>query len=296
MDRSDLPALQAFVVIARSGSLRAAARVLGVNPPAVSHQLKTFEERLGTALFLRSTRSVTLTDAGKALYESSSHLLETLDEALGVARNATKARSGRLRITLPFRAWQVILAPTIAAFRQAYPDIVLDLTIDEALADVVSRGFHAGIRLGDYLQDGMIAVRLSPFEEAAYVAAPDYLKRHGVPSQPRDLLHHHCIRHRQVTSGRLSEWRFNGPEGDIVVDVNGALIMDDMRAVLDATRLGLGIGWSLRRGVQEDLDNGRLQQVLSQFTPSRPGFFVYFPKSLQHFGPLRAFIEHFRPA
>ncbi|AZO10376.1 MULTISPECIES: LysR family transcriptional regulator [unclassified Mesorhizobium] len=296
MDRSDLPALQAFVVIARQGSLRAAARVLGVNPPAISHQLKTFEERLGTALFLRSTRSVTLTDAGRALYESSSHLLAALDEALGSVRNAARARSGRLRITLPFRAWQVILAPRIAAFQQAYPEIVLDLTIDEALTDVVARGFHAGIRLGDYLQDEMIAVRLSPFEEAAYVAAPDYLKRYGVPSRPQDLLDHVCIRHRQVTSGRLSEWRFNGPEGDLSVEVDGPLIMDDMRAVVDAARLGLGIGWSLRRGVQQDLDNGALLQVLSRFTPSRPGFFVYFPKSLQHLGPLRAFIEHFRCA
>lgn len=294
MDRSDLPALQTFVVIARLGSLRAAARVLGVNPPAVSHQLKTFEDRLGTALFLRSTRSVTLTDAGKALYEASSHLLATLEEALGTVRSAAKARSGRLRITLPFRAWQVILAPGISAFQQAYPDIVLDLTIDEGLADVVARGFHAGIRLGDYLQDGMTAVRLSPLEEAAYVAAPDYLDRYGVPAHPRDLLHHVCIRHRQVTSGRLSEWRFDTSEGGIAVDVDGPLIMDDMRAVVDAARLGLGIGWSLKRGVQADLDNGRLRQVLPQFTPSRPGFFVYFPKSLQHLGPLRAFIDHFR--
>lgn len=294
MDRADLTALQTFVVIARLGSLRAAARFLGVNSPAVSHQLKNFEDRLGTALFLRSTRTITLTDAGKALFESSSHLLATLDQAIGTARNAATARSGPLRITLPFRAWQLILAPGIAAFQQACPDIVLDLTIDEALVDIVARGFHAGIRLGDYLQDGMIAVRLSPFEEAAYVAAPAYLDRHGAPSHPRDLLDHVCIRHRQVTSGRLSEWRFHTSQGEISVEVNGPLIMDDMRAAMDAARLGLGIGWSLKRGVQDDLDGGRLLQVLARFTPSRPGFFIYFPKSLQNHGPLRAFIEHFR--
>ena len=294
MDRSDLSALQAFVVIAREGSLRAAARVLGVNPPAISHQLKSFEDRLGTPLFLRSTRSVTLTDAGRALYESSGHLLATIDESLDTVRNAARARSGRLRITLPFRAWQLIVAPKIAAFQTNCPDVVLDLTIDEALTDILARGFHAGIRLGDHLQDSMIAVRLSPSEKATYVAAPDYLKRYGVPSLPRDLLHHVCIRHRQVSSGRLSEWRFVGPDGDISVDAGGPLIMNDLRTVVDAARRGFGIAWSLKRGVQKDLDDGALVEVLSEFTSPRPGFFLYFPKSLQQLGPLRAFVEHFR--
>jgi DNA-binding transcriptional LysR family regulator len=294
MDRADLSALQTFLAIAEQGSLRAAARVLGVNPPAVSHQLKVFEERLGTPLFLRSTRSVTLTDAGRALYEGSSHLLSAIEEALEVVREATKVRSGRLRITLPYRAWQVIIAPTIKAFQAAYPDIELDLTVDEALTDIIAHGFHAGIRLGDHLQDDMIAVRLSPSEEAAYVAAPDYLERHGVPTRPADLLGHVCIRHRQVSSGRISEWRFHGPGGEVSVAATGTLILNDLRTVVDAARRGLGIGWSLKRGVQEDLNRGVLVQVLADFTPSRPGFFLYFPKSLQQLALLRVFIEHFR--
>lgn len=293
MDRTDLSALQTFVAIAERGSLRAAARHLGVNPPAVSHQLKSFEERLGTPLFLRSTRSVTLTDAGRALYENSRHLLGGLETAVDDARAMAGARSGRLRIALPYRAWQVVLAPRLAAFQAAHPGLELDLTVEEGLTDIVGRGFHAGIRLGDYLQDDMIAVRLSQEEEAAYVASPDYLARHGTPERPADLLHHVCIRHRQVSSGQISAWLFSGPEGELAVDAAGGLIVDDLRTVVDAARRGLGIGWSLRRGVEEDIERGALVQVLADVTPPRPGFFLYFPKSLRQLGLLRAFIAHF---
>lgn len=294
MDRTDLAALQTFVTIADQGSLRAAARTLGVNPPAVSHQLKAFEERLGVQLFTRSTRSVALTQAGRALYEGSRHLLGALDETLETARNAARANAGRLRITLPFRAWQTIVAPKIAAFQATYPGIELDLTIDEALSDIIDDGFHAGIRLGDHLQDNMVAIRLSPTEAAAYVAAPDYLRQHGTPTLPQDLLQHVCLRHRQPSAGKIIDWRFSGPEGEITIEPRGLLIFNDLRSIVDAAIRGLGIGWSLKSGVEAELERGMLVQLLAEFTPPRPGFFLYFPKPVQEFGLLRAFIEHFR--
>ncbi|KAA0020641.1 LysR family transcriptional regulator [Salinicola corii] len=294
MDRNDLHALQTFVTIADQGSLRAAARVLGVNPPAVSHQLKAFETRLGVPLFARSTRSVALTQAGRALYEGSSHLLGALGETLENTRNAAKARSGRLRITLPFRAWQLIMAPKIAAFHSAYPGIELDLTIEEGLTDVIANGFHAGIRLGDHLQDNMVAIRLSAAEETAYVAAPEYLHRHGTPHTPEDLLHHPCIRYRQPSSGKVADWQFFDALREFTMTPRGTLIFNDFRSVVDAAAQGLGIGWSLKRGVQDELQRGTLIQVLAEYTPTRPGFFLYFPKQIQDFGLLRAFIEHFR--
>lgn len=293
MDRTDLAALQTFVTIAEKGSLRAAARSLGVNPPAVSSQLKAFELRLGAPLFLRSTRSVTLTDAGRALLERSEHLLGGLAEALDQTRNAGAARSGSLRITLPFRAWQLIIAPKLAAFRAACPGITLDLHIDEALTDIVSRGFHAGIRLGDHLQEDMIAVPLSRAEPAAYVAAPAHLDRHGMPRTPEDLLHHECIRHRQISSGQIADWRFLTPQGEVTVAVGGRLILNDLRGVVDAAVQGFGVGWSLRRGVTDEIEKGALVQVLEKFTPARPGLFLYYPKSLQQLGILRAFIDQF---
>lgn len=294
MDRASLAALQTFVAIAEEGSLRAAARRLGVNPPAVSHQLKTFETRLGTPLFVRTTRSVSLTDAGRLLYEGSRHLLGALDDALETARLSAGVNAGRLRITLPYRAFQTIVAPRLRSFQSAHPRIELDLTIAEGLTDVVAGGFHAGIRLGDHLQDEMIAVRLSRVEAAAFVASPDYLAEHGVPTEPRELVDHLCIRHRQISSGRLSDWRFTGAGGDMVVEVGGTLIVDDLRTVVDAACRGLGIGWSLKCGVAAELEAGVLVQLLAAFTPPRPGFHLYFPRSLQQLGILRAFIAHYR--
>ena len=296
MNRADLAALQTFVMIAEQGSLRGAAKSLGVNPPAVSHQLKAFETRLGTSLFHRTTRSLTLTEAGRALFEGSGHLLQAIERTLDAVRDPRHAQSGRLCLTLPFRAWQLIVAPRMRAFQSAYPGIELDLTIDEALTDLAAHGFHAGIRLGDHLQDNQVAVRLSSSEPAAYVACPDYRDRHGLPTAPRDLLQHACIRYRRASSGRIAEWRFLTADGAITVNPAGGLIFNDLRTVVDAARQGLGIGWSLKRGVQPDLDAGDLVQVLQAFTPARPGFFLYFPQSARHLGLLRAFIEHFRLA
>ncbi|MGL5011847.1 MAG: LysR substrate-binding domain-containing protein, partial [Paracoccaceae bacterium] len=136
--------------------------------------------------------------------------------------------------------------------------------------------------------------RLSASEPAAYVASPDYLHRHGLPQRPDDLLHHRCILHRQISGRQITEWRFDGPDGDVVAEVTGSLIVNDLRSVVDAARSGFGIGWSLYRGVADDIERGNLIQVLAACTPARPGFFLYFPKSLQQFGPLRCFIDHFR--
>lgn len=294
MNRIDLVALQTFVIIARHGSISAAARYLGVNPPSVSHQLKAFEERLGTPLFVRTTRSIALTDAGQGLLDSCGHLLEVVDDALEAARNAERTKAGRLRITMPFRAWQIVVAPKYQTFQLAHPTIELDLTIDEQFTDIISNGFHAGIRLGDYLQDNMVAIRLSDVEQATLVASPNYLERHGTPNTPEDLLKHTCIRHRGISSGRVQAWRFNTAEGEKSVDVNGGIIVNDLRTVIDAARQDFGIGWSLKRGVHDDITEGSLVEVLVGLVAPRPGFHLYFPKSLKKSAVLRAFVDHFR--
>ncbi|QKC82945.1 LysR family transcriptional regulator [Mesorhizobium sp. NZP2077] len=296
MARVELPGLQTFLAIAEHGSLRAAARMLGVNPPAVSLQLKAFEDRLGTALFTRSTRSVTMTDAGRALFLSTRHLVGAIEDALDTTREVGKARSGQLRITLPYRAWQLIIAPRLAAFEAAHAGVELDLSIDEGLVDIVSRGFHAGIRLGDHLQNEMIARRLTPPQQGAYIASPDYLNRHGKPTKPSDLLSHRCIRHRQISSGRIAEWRFLVDGVEVSVDVTGRLVLNDLRTIVEAAKQGLGIGWSLREGVAEDVRRGDLVEVLPTYSAGRPGFFLYFPKPLARLGLLRAFIDHFGTA
>ena len=293
MNRTDLGGLRTFLTIVECGTLRAAGGDLGVNPSAVSQQLKAFEAALGSALFVRSTRSVALTDTGQALYERTHHLMHEIDAALDAVRHMARSTSGRLRITLPYRAWQLALAPRVTAFQDRFPDIELDLSIDEELKDIVSNGFHAGIRLGDYLADEMIAVALTKPLDGAFVASKEYLQEKGLPREPADLLRHECIRYRQIRSGKVAPWLFDVDGVETRVDVSGRLIFSDLRSIADAAAQGLGIGWSLRDGVAAQIASGELIEVLRDYTPKRPRFYLYFPRQLKDMTSLRAFIDHF---
>ena len=293
MDRARLLGLRTFHAIAKQGTLRAAADVLGVQASAVSQQLKQFEDHLGTALFVRNTRSVVMTDAGRKLFAQTRHVLSEADAALDAVRSEARTVSGSLRITLPFRAWEAVIAPHIDSFQARFPDIELDLAIEEDLVDVTSAGFHAGIRLGDYLEDPMIAKALSDPMQGAYVTSPKYLEEFGSPKAPGDLLDHRCIRHRRISTGRIAPWEFM-VDGELqTVAVTGPLIFNDLRSVINAAQRGYGIGWSLKVGVEDDLSEGRLVQVLSEFTPERLRFYIYFPRELRDLPRLRAFIDHF---
>jgi DNA-binding transcriptional LysR family regulator len=273
--------------------MRAAAHELCVNPSAVSQKLKAFEDVLGSALFVRDTRSVSLTDAGQVLYDRTHHHMGEIDSALDATRHSASATSGELRITLPYRAWQLALAPRMTAFQSKNPDVELNLSINEELADIVSGGFHAGIRLGDFLTDEMIAIALTQPLDGAYVASRDYLKKHGTPQIPGDLLEHDCIRYRQISTQRIAPWIYEIDSAEVQVDVTGRLVFNDLRSVIDAAIHGFGIGWSLRAGIEEQIASGELVEVLSDYTPSRPRFFLYFPKQLKNLSRLRAFIDHF---
>lgn len=293
MNRADLHGLRTFLAIADSGTLRSAGGVLGVNASAVSQQLKAFEDSLGTTLFVRNTRSVAFTDAGKALHDRTHSLFAEIEEALGATRRAAGTTSGQLRITLPYRAWQLIVAPRITAFKDANPDIELDFSVDEELTDIVAGGFHAGIRLGDYLADEMIATALTQPQAATYIAAKEYLAERGTPQTPADLLHHDCIKYRQISTQQIAPWRFVMDGADTDVDVTGNLVFNDLRSVVDAASRGLGIGWSLRAGVAAQIATGELVEVLADYTPDRPRFYLYYPKQLKSLKRLRAFIGHF---
>lgn len=293
MNRADLHGLRTFLAIADSGTLRAASDALGVNPSAVSQQLKAFEDSLGTALFVRNTRSVAFTDAGKVLHDRTHDIFAEIDAALSASRRTSGATSGQLRITLPYRAWQLAIAPRIAAFNMAYPKIELDFAVDEDLTDIIASGFHAGIRLGDYLADEMIAVALTQPQTATYVATKGYLDLNGTPQTPADLLKHDCIRYRQISAGQIAPWRFILNGADTHVDVTGNLVFNDLRSVVDAASRGLGVGWTLRDGVEAQIKSGELVEVLPDCTPNRPRFFLYYPRQLKSLTRLRAFIDHF---
>src|SRR5579871_1523347 len=233
--------LEVFLAVAEQGSLRAAAAALDVEPPAVSYRLKALEERLGVSLFARTTRSVRLTDAGRALLTRVQPAMTELGSALEESRAIGRTAKGRIRITLPYVAYELAIAPRLAGFHKRYPDIQLDLAFDEAFVDIVAEGYHAGVRMGDQIHEDMLAVRLTPPLQEAFFAAPSYFKGRSRPKHPRDFLEHNCILYRFIGSRRIAPWPFRSAEGPASVHVQGNLIVNSTSALIHAARAGLGI-------------------------------------------------------
>lgn len=291
MKRVSLSGLEVFLAITRHGSLSAAAKALGIGPPAVSHQLKALEQKLGIDLLTRTTRSVDLTEAGRALLRRAEPAFEELGAAIEDARGVGRSTSGTLRLTLPWSAYKIIIAPVLEEFQNTHPDIRIEMSFNEALVDVVREGFHAGMRLGDRLADGMIAVRLTPPLKAAYSAAPSYLTKHGRPDHPRDLLDHKCIRYRFISTNRLAEWQFREDGREFTVAPPPSLVFDGFQAVIQAAAAGHGIGWSLRGVVESELRDGTLESVLDTHTIEHPPFFLYYPEQNKRLELLRVLID-----
>lgn len=290
MSRAPLQGIDIVLAIAEHGSLKAAADALGIKPPAVSQQLKAFERTVGTSLFARTTRSVHLTDAGRAMVQRARPAMAELHAALDDARGAAEAHTGTLRISMPWVAWRLVMADALAALRRDHPGVAVELSLDEAFVDIVARGFHAGIRMGDRIHPDMIALRLTPPLDEICFAAPDYLRRRGSPHRLQDLPAHDCIRYRFQGSGRLQEWRFDAPGGPVEVAVGGGLVVDSFTAVVQAARDGMGIGKFFRADVDDDLTEGRLVAVLPKQVFRYPGFHLYYPRHNARLPLLRALI------
>ncbi|MEX2647930.1 MAG: LysR family transcriptional regulator [Alphaproteobacteria bacterium] len=294
MSRLPITGLETFLAIAECGSLRRAAAALGVQPPAVSQHLRNLEDRLGVAVFTRTTRSVRLTDAGRVLLARIQPAFLELRSGLDETSVMGRQKKGTVRVTLPYIAYQIAIADRLAEFRETYPEIELELSFNEAFVDIVAEGFHAGVRMGDHIQEDMIAVRLTPALTEVHIASPSYFARRGRPAEPAELLGHDCIRYRYIGSGRIAEWSFRGAEGAMTVAVKGSLIVNSTSAVIDSARDGLGIGWLFRPNVVDDLRSGTLESVLDKFAIERPGFFLYFPGALRRLEVLRAFVDFMR--
>ena len=294
MMRLPLATLEIFTAIAQRGSLKAAADALGVKPSTVSHQLRSLEERLGTALFVRTTRSVNLTDAGRALLRGTGPAFEQMSEALESARTTGHAARGRLRLAVPDFAYQLVLGPAMPAFRKACPEIEVELSLTDALSDLLGEELHAGFRIGDRIADDMVAVRLTSPLRLLVAASPDYINAHGRPETPQDLLRHSCIGYRFQTAGKIAEWRFTGPDGDYSVDIGSSLVVNTLPASVDLARRGLGLVYTFRDFCAEDLATGHLVPVLEDSLPETPGLHIYFPREYKNMTPLRLLIDHLK--
>lgn len=291
MTRAPISGIEVFLAIVREGSLRAAARSLGVGAPAVSHQLKALERKIGVDLLVRTTRSIELTDAGRRLLVGAAPAFKEIVEAIEGTRAIGKSNSGTLRLTLPRSAYKMIIAPVLADFQACYPDVCLDLSINEGLVDIVKDGFHAGFRLGDRLTKDMVAVRLTGPLTPCYSAAPSYLAAFGRPTHPRDLLNHRCVRYKFVTAKRIWDWQFVEEGQTKSVDPATRLVVDDMETLRQALRDGQGIGWSLRAVIEDDVQAGALETVLDPYVAALPPYYLYYPEQNRRLELLRLFVD-----
>ena len=290
MRRGDLADLTAFVAIGDHGSFRAAAQRLGVTPSALSHTMRQLEERLDVRLLQRTTRSVSLTDAGLRLLE---RLRPAMDQIAGALEDLGEARhrpSGKLRIYATVISTRTVIAPVWSRFLMTYPDIELEVEIGGAPIDLVARGFDAALGpLSDVPAD-MVAVRVMGPAKIALVGAPTYFALRSPPRTPGDLAHHNCIR----TRPRAMTWQLEVDGKMRRVAVNGPLIVSDVVLSVRAAVDGLGIAYAIEAVVEPYLRSGQLVRVLEKWSPSIEGSVLYYPSRHQVPAALRAFIDMIR--
>jgi DNA-binding transcriptional LysR family regulator len=286
-----LDGVEAFLSVAQHRSFRKAAAELGVTPSAMSQAVRALETRVGAALFMRTTRSVGLTEAGERFLSRAKPAFEELVAASAVARDLGQRPTGLLRLTAPRAVVPTLLETLIAPFCQAYPDIEVEIAASPDLVDIAAEGFDAGIRQGQFIEADMIAVRLKPSHPLAVVGSPDYLRRRQRPELIDDLRQHACLRMRR-SNGSIAPWSFvNGNEA-VEVIVSGPFIANDVPTVLGAAVEGLGLAQVPGPIAAGAVKAGKLVRVLERFAPMAPGLFLYYPGNRLMMPKLRAFIDH----
>ncbi|MET0219199.1 MAG: LysR family transcriptional regulator [Tardiphaga sp.] len=284
-----LGALETFVSVARHGTLRGAAMERRVDPSAISHVIRGLEDTLGVRLFNRTSRSVSLTQPGRELFERIGPALGEVADALQRARTSAGLPSGTLRLNVPRIVNTLIIEPMVGRFLAAYPDIRLEVVTFDGLADLVGEGFDAGIRRDRRLAPGMIAVPVGPARRFAVVGAPAYFADRSQPAVPDDLRDHRCIE-RRFPNGTRYAWEFER-EGEVIeLEAQGPLVVDDTNLMLRAALDGVGLAFVFEELVADHIASGALIRVLDDWCPVKPRFYLYYPGRRQVPAPLRAFI------
>ncbi|HEY0202332.1 MAG TPA: LysR substrate-binding domain-containing protein [Burkholderiaceae bacterium] len=291
IDPLRLSGVMVFLSVANHRSFRQAALELGLSPAAVSKTIRQFEQRHGVALFQRTTRSVVLTEAGQALYQCLRPATAVIDDALTALDRYQDHPRGVLRLTLSHSAMQAFAEPVVEAFHQLYPQVALDLSVNDGFVDLASGGFDAGIRLGEAIAQDMVAVRLSPGVTWAVMGSPGYFAHYGYPEKPEDLTSHQAIHYRFVGSGQIHTWEFQRDGQPLRVEMKGQLTVNARDALLGLARRGLGLAYLSDMEAAPDLASGKLEAVLRGYIPTDSGFFLYFPVRMQTQPKLKAFIE-----
>ncbi|MBB5535796.1 LysR family transcriptional regulator [Rhizobium giardinii] len=282
--------LEAAVAIARRGTFRAAAIDLGISTTALSHTIGRLEAGLGVRLFNRTTRSVSLTDAGRLFIQQVAPLLQDLHAALEAVREQRETPSGTIRINAAPFAARAIISPLVLEFLRRYPDMHVDIVTEGKMVDIVRDGFDLGVRVAGLVPSDMIAVSLGRPQRHAVVGSPEYLEKYGTPTIPPDLLNHRCIRVR-LPDGSLFRWRFEKEGEQLQVDVRGAITLDEGSLTRTAILKGTGIGYIFEQDILPDIEAGRVIRVLEDWTPPYPGLCLYYPGRRNLSAGVRAFLE-----
>lgn len=293
MKRGDLDDLAAFAAVARTGSFTRAGAGLGLSPSALSHAMRNLEQRLGVVLLARTTRSVAPTAAGKQLLRTLGPALDSLTEGLEALAYWRDLPSGVIRLTALNYAARTVLAQKLPTFLLEYPDISVEVIVDDRLVDIVANGFDAGIRLGETVERDMIAVRIEPDVRALVVGTPEYFGQHAKPTSPQALEEHICINYRLVSTGKLLQWTFKHQGREVKARTKGQLIVNDGILAAATIRAGAGLGMLMEHEVAEELADGRLISVLDEWCPYFPGCHLYYPNR-QVTSALRALIDNLR--
>lgn len=290
--KNDLGELAAFAAVAEERSFTRAAARLGVSQSALSHSMRGLERRLGVELLARTTRSVAPTAAGAAILRELGPALERIERSLDEARKLRDRPAGRIRLVLSRSAALLVLMPRLRQFCSAFPEVELEVSCANEPVDLVAGEYDAGIQIGEFIERDMIAVRVSGDVRLAAVAAPDYLKRHGRPRTPRELRDHACIAFRFRTG--VYRWEFEKGRKALTVLPQGPLTFDDPDLVVQAAVEGAGIGMAMEGTVRQLLKEGRLEEVLEDWCPRFPGYFLYYPSRRNRTAALAALIQTLR--
>jgi DNA-binding transcriptional LysR family regulator len=294
MPRENLNDLLAFVAVAHERSFTRAAAKRGVSQSALSHTIRGLEERLGLRLLTRTTRSVSLTEAGERLLQTVGPRFEEIEAELAALSELREKPAGTIRITSSEHAVYTILWPKLAEFLPEYPDIKFEISIEQGLTDIVAERYDAGVRLGEQVAKDMIAVRIGPDARMAVVGAPAYFESRPAPKRPQELIDHDCINLRLPTYGGLYAWEFQKGKRALKVRVEGQLIFNATGMMLNAALAGLGLAYLPENLVRARVAEGALIRVLADWCPPFPGYHLYYPNRRQATPAFAVLVEALR--
>lgn len=294
MARQDFNDLLWFLAVAEEKSFTRAAAKLGVTQSTLSHTIKRLETRMGIRLLMRTTRSVATTEAGERLRQSLAPRVAEIEAEIAALMEFRDKPAGTIRLTLSDHAFDSLVWPKLRPALATYPDIKLELSIDNGLRNIVEDGFDAGVRLGESVEKDMIAVRIGPDWRMVAAASPDYFDAHPTPRHPQELIQHNCMNMRQTRGGGLYAWEFEKDGHELRVRVDGQLTFNASYAMVDAALKGYGIAFVPEDLVERHIASGKLVQVLDDWCPKFPGYYVYYPSRRQNLPAFKVIIDALR--